>query len=305
MERDPIHLKNTSDTPANIQPASTVVLLRDPFQVFMVQRELRQDFLAGACVFPGGKMDVDDKVEDLIHCITGFDGKQARVLLQEPELDECTALGLFIAAIRELFEEAGILLAYTSDGRLLNMSDDNIRSRFNEYRVAIHDKKLSLLDLAGTENLTYAVDVLLPFSHWITPEAVRKRFDTRFFLARLPGGQKTDYDQVELMGYEWRTPDVILEQNYTGKILMIPPTLKTIEELSSFESIEKLFSHARSRRIYPILPEAYVENESVSIKLPHDPEYSIEAYKQPPSPDDPSRIVFSNGIWRTTFPDPE
>jgi 8-oxo-dGTP pyrophosphatase MutT (NUDIX family) len=301
MKKDPAHPIDDGEESVKIWPASTVILLREPFKVFMVQRERNQDFLAGICVFPGGKMDAEDHDEDLIEHAQGFDGSQARDLLNEPELDEHTALGLFFAAIRELFEEAGILLAYKADGSFIEFSSDSIREKFNDYRTAIHEKELSLKDLARLEKLTYAVDTLLPYSHWITPDTVRKRFDTRFFIAKLPQGQKTDYDPVELMGYEWRTPDIILEQNHSAKIKLIPPTLKTIEELSLFKSIDDVISHVRSRPIYPILPQVHSENNSIVIKLPHDPEYSIDAYKQPPSPDDPSRLVFKDGIWKTSF----
>ena len=303
MERDPEHLTGTGENTAKIWPAATVILLRDPYQVFMVRRELSQNFLAGVCVFPGGKMDEQDRDEDLALLARGIDGTQARALLNEPDLDECTALGLFCAAIRELFEEAGILLAYTSNGSPIDFTDQGTRERFNDYRRAIHEKELSLKDLARQENLTLAVDSIMPYSRWIAPGAVKKRFDTRFFLCRLPLGQKTDYDPVELMSYEWRTPGEILKQAISGEIKLIPPTLKTIHELSAFDHIDHLYRYAQSRPIYPILPEVYAEEDSIVMKLPHDPEYSLQDYKQPAIPDEPSRIIFSDGIWKTSFPD--
>ncbi len=303
MEIDPAHLTGTGETSGMIWPAATVILLRDPYRVFMVRRELTQNFLAGVCVFPGGKMDEQDRDEDLAVLARGMDGAQARALLNEPDLDECTALGLFCAAIRELFEEAGILLAYTSNGSLIDFTDQDTRKRYNDYRKAIHEKELSLKDLARQENLTLAVDSLLPYSRWIAPGAVKKRFDTRFFLCRLPLGQKTDYDPVELMSYEWRTPGEILRQANSGEIKLIPPTLKTIHELSSFDCIDRLYRYVQSRPIYPILPEVYAEDDSIVMKLPHDPEYSLQGYKHPPCPDEPSRLIFSGGIWKMSFPD--
>ena len=303
MEIDPAHITGTGENPAEIWPAATVILLRDPYQVFMVRRELNQNFLAGVCVFPGGKMDEQDRDEDLAVLARGINGAQARALLNEPDQDECTALGLYCAAIRELFEEAGILLAYTSNGSLIDFTDQGTRERYKDYRMAIHEKKLSLKDLALQENLTLAVDCLLPYSRWIAPGKVKKRFDTRFFLCRLPRGQKTDYDPVELMSYEWRTPGEILKQASSGEIRLIPPTLKTIHELSTFDRIERLYRYAQSRPIYPILPEVYAEEDSIIMKLPHDPEYSVQDYKQPPRQDEPSRIIFRDGIWKTSFPD--
>ncbi|MGC9323782.1 MAG: NUDIX hydrolase [Desulfomonilia bacterium] len=304
MDHDPLLQIDILKTPAHTHPAqssSSVILLREPYRVFLVQRERTQDFLAGFCVFPGGKMDVEDCDEDLLPLARGIDGAMAKALLHEPELEEGTAMGLFFAAIRELFEEAGILLAYTGNGSPIEFSEDGMKEKFSEYRTAIHQKELTLKELARQEHLTYAVDTLLPYSHWITPEPVKKRFDTRFFLARLPQGQKTDYDQVELMGYLWRTPDDILRQHYSAEIKLIPPTLRTIEDLGSFASIDQLYGDVRQRPLYPILPEPFVEDDGFGIKLPHDPEYTIEAYKQPPSPDTPSRIVFRDGIWRTMF----
>ena len=301
MKRETADPINAGETQAEIWPASTVILLRDPYKVFMVQRELNQNFLAGVCVFPGGKMDAQDMDKDLALLTCGIDGAQAKVLLNEPDLGESAALGLFCAAIRELFEEAGILLAYTSSGSLIDFTDQSTREKFNDYRIAIHEKELSLKDLARQENLTFAVDILLPYSRWIAPDRVEKRFDTRFFLCRLPWGQKTDYDPVELMSYEWRMPDEILRQNNSGEIKLIPPTLKTIDHLCSFPSIDHLYRYAQSRPIYPILPELYSEGDSIIMKLPHDPEYSIQTYKQPASPDEPSRIILRQGIWRTSF----
>lgn len=123
------------------------------------------------------------------------------------------------------------------------------------------------------------------------------RFDTRFFLAKLPPDQTPIADAMEITKSLWVTPQKALEMHRQKEIILMPPTLKTIEELSAFRDIDELFSAAKTKIIYPILPQL-AEN---ILKLPHDPEYSIEAYKKPPNTDDPSRILGENGVWETAF----
>jgi hypothetical protein len=124
-----------------------------------------------------------------------------------------------------------------------------------------------------------------------------KRFRTFFFLVRLPEGQTTTTDCSELTDSLWATPGDILKMYYNREILLMPPTIKTLEELAAYADIDALFAETRGRAIYPILPEP---GDNI-LKLPHDPEYSIEKYKQPARPDEPSRIFASDGLWKTGF----
>jgi hypothetical protein len=145
----------------------------------------------------------------------------------------------------------------------------------------------------------FAPDLLVPYSHWITPEIETRRFDTRFFLARLPEGQVPVHDRMELTESRWLTPAFALAEHAAGRIVLMPPTIKTIEELLSFSNTAQLFAAARSQRIRTILPEAFRTADGFGIRLPHDSEYTIAAYRRPPRPGGSTRIVMEDGIWKT------
>ncbi len=255
--------------------------------------------MGGAFVFPGGRLDEGDCDPDLVSYAHGFTGAEARQRLQAPELDEDKALGLFFAALRETFEECGILLAYQTSGKLIDLAEGETAGRFAGYRLQIHDHSLSLKDLAEREHLSFALDLLTPYAHWVTPDIESKRFSTRFFLARQPPEQLPFHDTIEMTKSQWLSPSEAIDRQRAGKILLMPPTLKTLEELNAFRSQEELFKAARSRPIRTILPETFTTDNGFGVRLPHDPEYTIEAYKQPPRPEETSRIVMRDGLWRT------
>jgi len=255
--------------------------------------------MGGAYVFPGGRLDEEDCDPQLSRYCRDLSASEAKERLQEPGLSEHRALGLFLAAIRETFEEAGVLLARDFTGHLVSFREGKTAGRFASYRLQLHEKSLSLNELARRENILFAADLLTPYAHWITPEIERKRFSTRFFLAVHPRGQLPFHDTIEMTKSLWISPAEALEQHRAGKILLMPPTLKTVEELNEFESVERLFAAAASRRLLPILPEAFRFEGGFGVKLPHDPEYSIEAYRVPPRSEEPSRIVMREGLWRT------
>jgi 8-oxo-dGTP pyrophosphatase MutT (NUDIX family) len=297
--------RNQQENRAEAAPrdAATVILLRDrtegPYELFLMQRHLSQAFMGGAHVFPGGSLDESDADPGLAAYLGGFCAAEARLLLQELELPEATALGLFLTAIRETFEEAGVLLARGSSGEPIDLVDPGAAERFAFYRVELHERRLTLADLARREGILYAPDLLIPYSHWITPETEPRRFDTRFFLARFPERQVAVHDRMELTESCWMTTGSALADQEAGRIALMPPSLKTIEELHVFPCIEPLFASARSQRIHTILPEAFWTADSFGIRLPHDSEYTLDAFKRPPRPGETSRIVMQDRIWKT------
>jgi 8-oxo-dGTP pyrophosphatase MutT (NUDIX family) len=286
-----------------LRDAATVILVRGlsdgPFELFLMRRHRNQAFMGGAFVFPGGRLDGADSDPGLGEWIGGLSPADARDRLQEPELSEAAALGLFMAAIRETFEEAGVLLARDEAGRPVDLADSATAVRYSACRTELHEGRLSLAELARREKIRFAPDLLAPYSHWITPTIEPRRFDTRFFLAALPEGQIPAHDRMELTESRWMTPATALAEHHAGRIVLMPPTLKTVEELNAFPSAGRLFAAARSRRMDPILPEAFRTAESFGVLLPNDPEHTLSASGPPARPGETTRIVMEGGIWRT------
>ncbi len=304
-EKDNYFAKNwggggSDRTPRN---AATVILLRErregPYELFFVRRGRNQAFMRGAYVFPGGSLDGTDADPELMACLGHFQATDARRLLQEPDLTDAVALGLFVAAIRETFEEAGVLLARGSAGETVDLSDPETAGRFAGYRLDLHEKRMTLQEMARQEGLFFAPDLLIPYSHWITPQVETRRFDTRFFLAKLPAGQEPVHDRVELTDSRWLTPDLALTENAAGRIVLMPPTLKTAEELRDFSDVDRLMAAARSKPIPTILPDAFETPEGFGIILPHDSEYRLSGDRPRPSLSGSTRVVMENGIWST------
>lgn len=285
--------------------AATVILTRDGDQgmeIFLMRRHRAQSFMASAFVFPGGALDEDDADPDLTSSIAGLTAGEAAKNLQEVDVAPQTAFSLYMAAIRETFEEAGVLLAYNQDGSPLQYPDERTAGRLSQARRAVHKKELSLKELAKQENIRFAFDLLTPFAHWMTPDIEKKRFDTRFFLARIPAGQIPLHDAVEMTESRWMTPSEALAAHRQREIRLMPPTLRSLEDISGFNDTASLVRSVQKKRIYPILPQARKINEALHLLLPHDPDYSIEGFKQPTHAKEPSRLVMLNERWQSMTP---
>lgn len=280
--------------------SATVVLLRqgpNGLEVYLMRRSKGQSFMGGVYVFPGGKLDDDDMapgLTDPLACVHPGESLEAIGCSSEQK-----AMGLCVCGVRELFEEAGVLLAYDESGRIIDLSDPSRKARFAELRKKVHGNEVSLLEVLQSEGLRLALDRLLPYAHWITPEIRARRFSTRFFLAILPDGQSASHDEVELVEGKWFTPAAALTEAMSGNITLMPPTLKTIEELSCHSCIDDVIKSATGLKIPPILPQPFMTDGGYGVRLPHDPEYEIEGYKQKPKPGETSRLIHVNGKWRT------
>src|SRR5579884_1939279 len=230
--------------------ASTVMLIRDlgtgtsGLEVFMVRRVVQSEFMPDVYVFPGGSVSLDDCSAE------GTPGLCAQVPLS-PDIDpqRHTALGTGVraAAIRELFEEANVLLAY-HDGSLLAI-DQQRAERFATYRQAFNQRQGSLLEMARRESLVLATDQLVYCAHWITPEDLPKRYDTHFFLAKAPAQQEAIYDQLETSEGVWIEPETALERFATGAFPIAFPTYHQLRALSAFSSTVEALQAAALRPI--------------------------------------------------------
>ena len=295
--------KNENTIPVAPLNAATVMLLREtpsakPFEVLLMRRHARQSFMGKAFVYPGGQLDDSDCDPGLADRANGLTAEQAKQFLNEPDLSDEMALGLFFAAVRETFEESGVLLAQWASGEKIDFTDNQTRQRFARYRDRIHDQEMTLRDLAGKENLAFRLNDLRPYARWVTPEAEKKRFDTRFFLATLPAGQKPLHDSREMTETLWVKPEKALLKQNKGDMLLMPPTMKTLEEMANQSSLSDMFALASPTSIQPIMPQVAIEGDSIVIKLPHDPDYTIAERKQPHRGDEMSRVVIRDGRLR-------
>jgi 8-oxo-dGTP pyrophosphatase MutT (NUDIX family) len=219
--------------------ASTVILIRDqkgPLEVYLLKRSSHSDFMPGNYVFPGGTVDVHDTDLDFWKKHVDMEPGQARSRFAQgdPDLDLKEAMAHGIAAIRETFEEAGILFAYRAPAT----GKDSAGLRQQQPCSALPADWLRQLVQAG--EWTLALSFLAPWSHWITPAARSRRYDTRFFLALMPQGQECRPDRRETTHGIWITPEAALAGNLRGTIPLSPPTLVTVQELLHFPHVASL-----------------------------------------------------------------
>lgn len=215
--------------------AATVMLIDDrpELQVYMMKRSSRTVF-GGMWVFPGGTVDPDDSLGIYeAHCRKSDLDASKRL-----EVDS-GGLAYYVAAIREAFEEAGILLALTgASDESLSMSALADKTRYHDYRGLVHRGELPLSQIIETEDLTLDTAVIHYVARWITPPVVPKRFDTRFFLTRMPQNQHPIHDDKELVNSGWFEPADLIKRAATGEIAVMEPTLRMLESLVPFDRVD-------------------------------------------------------------------
>jgi len=236
----------------------------------MLRRNLRSDFVGGAYVFPGGAVDEADRHADLEAVCEGRSDDQASVLLGI----EAGGLAFWVAAIRECFEEAGVLLAYGPDGDIVRLGDPDVVARFARHRAAVDSGDQRLLDVCTEERLRLAVDGIHYFSHWITPDGAPRRYDTRFFVAAAPSEQTPLHDDRETVANVWIRPADALERQREGEMTMIFPTIRSLEAISAFDrSADLLAAAAAAGEVPTVQPRVSADRRGVRILLPGDPGY--------------------------------
>ena len=245
-------------------PAATVLLLRpaEPqLQVLMVVRHEKIDFASGALVFPGGKVDAADGDPLLAPYISGADA-----------FDDL-ARAFRVAAIREAFEESGVLLARERGSR-----DTLPANRLNElasYRKGLESGEVTMLDLVTRENLQLATDLLIDYSHWVTPAFVPKRFDTWFFLARAPADQIAVHDGRELVDSVWISPATALEDLAAKRRTILFPTRLNLMMLDESRTTDEAFDAARVRPIKTVEPRISEREGSKWLTIDSDAGYAL------------------------------
>jgi 8-oxo-dGTP pyrophosphatase MutT (NUDIX family) len=239
-------------------------------EVAMLRRNLKSDFVGGAYVFPGGAVDPDDRHANLDAVCAGRTDADASAQLGL----ERGGLAFWVAAIRECFEEAGVLLARDADGRVIDFADPEVDARFVEHRRAVDSGARRLVDVCVEEQLQLIVDDIYFFSHWITPEGANRRYDTRFFLARAPEGQVPLHDDVEVIAAIWIRPGDALARHRAGDFDLIFPTVRSLMALERFASADDALAAAAAVNDVPaILPRIVEDASGYRILLPGDDGY--------------------------------
>lgn len=270
-----------------IRDASTVLLLRDGddgLEVFMVRRHLNSDFVGGAYVFPGGAVDPED-ASDLSALVDGLSAERADEILGVER-----ALRFFVAGVREVFEEAGILLAYDREGRWVEAWDRAEISRFEEHRRRLNAREATMTDVCREEGLRIAADRLVFFSHWITPPGPPRRFDTRFFLAAMPEFQDGLHDDNETVDSMWVRPADALRLAEAGEVQIIFPTARSLEAVAQHETVADALTSAAARTGVPVTrPKVVRDPQGIRVIIPGDPGYDeaeeVEISAFPPGHD--------------------
>lgn len=256
-----------------VRDAATVMLVRDGeagLEVFMLRRNLNSDFVGGAYVFPGGGVDDNDRHSDLEGVCEGRSDAEASAQLGV----DGGGLAYWVAAVRECFEEAGVLLAYDAAGEVVRLGEAAIADRFAAHRRAVDAGQRRLLEVCHDEGLRLAVDGMHYFSHWITPEGPPRRYDTRFFVAAAPEEQAPLHDDREVIANVWIRPVEALERCERGEFQMIFPTIRNLEAIARFDrAAELLAAAAHAGEIPTMVPRIDTRGHGVRILLPGDEGY--------------------------------
>jgi 8-oxo-dGTP pyrophosphatase MutT (NUDIX family) len=241
---------------AEPRPASTVILLRDTAtgpEVYLLRRQQSMAFAAGMTVFPGGRVDpTDSSIAD------SWSGPPPSEFGDRLRCSADAAAAYVAAAVRETFEESGVLLAGPSDGSVVA---DTTGDDWEADRVALEARTLGFADFLHRRGLVLRADLLGAWAHWITPEFEPRRYDTAFFVAALPAGQVTRDVTSESDQVAWLRPASAVQAVEAGDVLMLPPTYLCCRDLIPYDAVADVLSASTEREIRPILPTVRVEND--------------------------------------------
>ncbi len=244
--------------------AATILLARDSAkgaEICMVVRNRKIAFASGALVFPGGSVDPGDyNAASVADAATG---------LSEEELT------LRVAAIREAFEECGILLARRGDA-LIN--GDEATRLVADWREKLEADTVTIAEIAESEGLTLAVDLIQPFAHWITPEAEKKRFDTHFFIAIAPSDQHLDHDGGEAVEAIWLTPNAAMAEARAGDKALMFPTWLNLQVLEAAKTADDAMRLAIEHPVVTVMPDFKPVEGGVELRIPTEAMYAHSAY---------------------------
>ena len=264
---------------AKPRDAATLILMRDTkrtrtgFEILLVRRHTKSPFAPGAYVFPGGRIEAADYTRQADRICHGLNFKQAQDIIAGTHPPE-KALAFFVAAIRETFEEAGILLAYRKIPEFVALGEDE-KKRFAKYRKEVRKDPFSFIKIIAKERLKLATEKLFYFARWITPELSPIRFDARFFVAAVPAKQEALEDEFETTAHMWISPKKLLKEQKRG--LPVPfATLSNVTVLAQFRNVDEVIASTRNKVIPAILP--IITTEDVKMSGLSDSELGVRVF---------------------------
>lgn len=286
-----------------LRDAATVIIARPAvsgFEVFMVRRSRESSFMPSIHVYPGGALDPQDCEEHVLAHITGMTADEAGRRLGMPD-EPMKAVGLFLAGVRESFEEAGFLLAKRAgeEDWIDLTSDPEVAARFEGYRARLNAYEMSMAQLLEEEDLYIPIDKVGYFARWITPFFEKKRFDARFFVTYAPKNQRPLHDDREATQSEWIAPSVALARYVAGEFELAPPTISTLTRLARFGSVMSLERAARTYNPPALLPHFMAVDDAMTLVLPGDSLYPTddERYAIGGVGSPWTRMVSRDGTW--------
>jgi 8-oxo-dGTP pyrophosphatase MutT (NUDIX family) len=250
-----------TSAPVTPRPAATVLLVRDdprpgagrpPLQVFLQQRVMGMAFAAGMTVFPGGGVDASDRPDP-----ERWAGPEPRWWAERLGVDVELAGALVQAAVRETFEECGVLLA-----------GPGTPADLRRQRADVVGRRRSFGDVLAAAGLVVRTDLLHAWARWITPLGAARRYDTAFFVARVPEGQEADAHTTEAVEARWWYPDEALARWRDDEVRLMPPTVRTLEEIAALGESAAVLAAAQERAIRPIVPTLRRDGDRMVTVLP-------------------------------------
>lgn len=259
--------------PASPREAATVVLARDGqgLEILLLERHARSRMAPGAFAFPGGRVEAADAWPDAARLCRGLTADGAAAVLADVRPPE-RAAGFWIAALRELFEETGILLAYGPRGTPLSPRDAGPEWAATR-RASSRDDATAFRATVVGERLTLATDRMAYYAHWVTPEERAVRFDARFFVTAAFPGAVPDPDGIEVVGARWLAPATALAAHAAGELALPFPTQRILRSMVAHADVAALLEATRTRDIHPVRPRLVVVEGQERILLPGDPGY--------------------------------
>ena len=260
-------IENPPAVPVPPRPAATIALLRvghAGLEVLLLRRTRSAGFVPGAYVFPGGRVDASDAASEIVARMDGLDGPAAARRLQLPDGDP-PALAYYLAAVREAFEETGILVGLGPQGTPPATAAED--PEVDVLRDDLMEDRTGFADVLDRMECRIDGEALEYFAHWITPEVEPRRFDTRFFAAKVGADADTIVDPREMSDAVWLTPVEALARYDDGSLPMVFPTIKTLEQFEAYGSVDDALTDMRQTTVPTILPRLVITPTGVGMEL--------------------------------------